>query len=107
MKVEGPDEWAILMDDALADAMTYTPDPDLPGATPVSVTGFFTAANAAIASGEFPPVSTVAPLATLALIDLPQPPAPGDILEHDGTAYRVADTQPDGTGLVRLVLEVQ
>lgn len=73
---------------------------------PVEITGIFTAAHeVAGASGDWPGVSTAAPVLTIPASALPAGAMQGDALSIGAVAYRVRDIQPDGTGLARLVLE--
>jgi len=100
--LEGADEWAVFMDPrAFARPLVYTPA----GGGPVPVHGILTAPHAGIAAGGFPGLSTTAPVAVLALSDLPGDPVAGDLITESGNVWRVADVQPDGTGMVRLILE--
>jgi hypothetical protein len=55
--------------------------------------------------GAFGTVSGTQPVVTLALDHLAAPPAQGDAITVRGATWRVADVQPGGTGLVRLMLE--
>jgi hypothetical protein len=71
-----------------------------------AVVGIFTAAHAVLARGEAIGVSSLAPVLTVAAAHFgTDPPASGDRLEAEGTTYVVSDPQPDGSGLIRLVLE--
>ena len=94
--IEGPDEWAVFMDPSVfGEPVTYTPS----GGIAQSLAAVFTAAHATTLD-----TSTVAPVLALfppaGLL-----PAAGDGVALRGISYRVADVQPDGTGLTRLILE--
>ncbi len=70
------------------------------------VAGIYTDAHTTAAGGEFPGVSTITPVLTLAAASLPAGAGQGDqVSRADGSLFRVADIQPDGSGLVRLILE--
>lgn len=100
--IEGAAEWAVFTDDAVfGEPVVYTPagQPDQP------INGIFSAAHQETSRGGFPGVSTVAPVLTVGATQLPAPPQAGDVLLARGTSYRVADVQPDGSGLYRLILE--
>lgn len=94
--IEGPEDWAVFMDPAaFGEVASYTPADlgarDLPA--------IFTAAHAEVAG-----TSTVSPVLVIGGV-LGFAPAPGDAVTVRGVEYHVADAQPDGTGLVRLILE--
>ena len=75
------------------------------GGEGVAVAGIFDAAHREAVQAEAG-VSTSAPAFTVFATDLPAGAAQGDALEVEGRRWRVADMEPDGTGLVRLVLEL-
>lgn len=104
--IESPDDWAIFTNpNDFGEAVTYTRQ----GQAPVSVNGIFTAAYALIAQG----VASTSPVLAIGEAALPFTPEDGDLVtltrNHAdypaGTILRVADPQPDGSGLIRLILE--
>ena len=71
-----------------------------------SITGIFSKAHAIEApAGDWPGVSTTAPVLTCRAAALPPGAAAGDSVTLDGATWTVRDVQPDGTGLARLILE--
>lgn len=72
---------------------------------PVSVVGLFHAAHAALEIVQDAPVSTVRPVLTVREADVPQRPAEGDRVMAAGRVYRIVDAQPDGLGMITLVLQ--
>jgi hypothetical protein len=71
-----------------------------------TLAGIFSKAHAIEApAGDWPGVSTTAPVLTCRAADLPPGAAAGDSVALDGAAWAVRDIQPDGTGLARLILE--
>ncbi|MEL7166692.1 MAG: hypothetical protein AAGL96_14570 [Pseudomonadota bacterium] len=108
--IEGPDEWAVFTDpDVFGEVVTYQPQ----GQASVAVTAIFTAAQAVVAQGPGPGVASTEPILTLGEATLPSPPAAGDLVtltvSHPGfpagTTFKVAEPQPDGSGMTRLILE--
>ena len=94
--IEGPEDWAVFMDPAaFGEVVSYTPA----GAPSRDLPAIFTAASAEVAG-----TSTVAPVLAIGGV-LGFAPAAGDAVTVRGVDYRVADDQPDGTGLIRLILE--
>jgi hypothetical protein len=70
------------------------------------VWGIFTASYAVLARGDAIGVSGLSPVYTVAAVHFAgDPPRKGDRLTIDGVDYVVADPQPDGSGLIRLILE--
>ena len=99
--LEGPGEWAVFMDpDTFGQPVIYTGA----GRPPVSIHGIFTAAHAEVARGAGS-VATTVPVLTLGEATLQFTPRAGDTVTVSGQPYRVADPQPDGSGLIRLILE--
>nr|WP_125459063.1 hypothetical protein [Oceanicella actignis] len=94
---------AVLFDGAggFAQAVTWTPK----GRPPADLAGIFTAAHAAAGAGDWPGASTVQPVLTVAAADVPDGAGQGDKVDISGAQWRAADLQPDGTGLVRVILE--
>lgn len=82
------DEWAV--------SATYEGD---------TVSVIFDAAHIQAVTGAEVPVSTVQPVALIRDSELPNDADQGDGVTINGTAYEVADIQPDGTGLTLLVLQ--
>ena len=72
---------------------------------PVAVAGVFTNAHLRVLDGAGPGASTTAPVFAIFDEALPVPPSQGDTLSLRGRDWRVADMEPDGTGMVRLILE--
>ncbi|RWR09710.1 head-tail joining protein [Paenirhodobacter populi] len=94
--IEGPEDWATFMDPAVfGEVVSYTPA----GLGARDLPAIFTAASAEVAG-----TSTVSPVLAIGGV-LGFTPAPDDVVTVRGVEYRVADDQPDGTGLVRLILE--
>lgn len=107
--IESPGDWAVFTDPAdFGQPVTYTPQGD----TPKTITGIFTAAYAAL-SGGGPTVATTLPVFVVGQLALTFIPQAGDTLTTTqanghiaaGTVLRVADPQPDGSGLIRMTLE--
>lgn len=99
--LEGPAEWAVFMDpDVFGEPVTYV----TPGQPPVATHGIFTAAHAEVSRGAGS-VGTTVPVLTIGATSLPFTPQAGDQVTVKAQAYRVADPQPDGSGLIRLILE--
>lgn len=94
----GEDDFATFFDTAaFARGATFLPSE---GGT-YAVAGIFTEAHA-LAVG----VSASAPVFTVAETVSPRLPRQGDGLTIDGKGdFTIADLQPDGSGLVRLILE--
>lgn len=102
MAVEDAADWDVFLDgDVFAAAATWT----RPAMAGVTVRGIRAEAHAVAAGGDFPGVSTTAPVFTTAAAELPADAAQGDTLTIDGAPWRVADLQPDGAGMVRVILE--
>lgn len=99
--IESPDDWATFMDPSgFGEPVTYSGH----GVDPLVIMGIFTAAHL-MASPGMAPVSTTAPVLVIGAAQLPFAPAQGDEITRGAEVWRVADTQPDGTGLIRLILE--
>lgn len=108
--IEGADEWAVFTDpDVFGEPVTYTGQ----GQNPATITAIFTAAHAVVSGGIGPGVATTEPVLTVGADQLAFSPAKCDQValtrSHPGfpagTTFRVADPQPDGSGLIRLILE--
>lgn len=67
--------------------------------------GIFSAPGSVVLQGDHAGVSTELPVFTIAEITLPAAHARGDRIVLAAVAYVAMDFQPDGTGLMRLVLE--
>lgn len=93
--------------DEFAVDVTYTP---LSGSA-IAFTGIFDDAHLAVEMGGEAAVSTTAPVLTCRADDLDTlslgEARQGDGVEIGGASYTVTDVQPDGTGIVMLVLEKQ
>ena len=101
---DDPADWQVFFDvAAAAEAVTYHPA----AAADVELAGIFTAAHTIAArGGRDAGVSTATPILTLPPAHrLPVTPAVGDELTCRAVLYRVADLQPDGSGMIRLILE--
>lgn len=95
--IEGPDDWAVFMDpEVFGETVFYEPE----GGEAQSLPAIFTAAHATVAD-----TATVSPVLSLAGPLLGFIPAAGDAVTVRGITYRVAEPQPDGTGLIRCILE--
>lgn len=96
--IENSDDWAVLMDpEVFGEAMELR---RAAGGDEI-FNGLFTAAHAELAGGELSltrPVVVIGPLPG-------GDPENGDVIEARGRDWRVVDVQPDGTGLVRAMLE--
>ncbi|MBO9467060.1 hypothetical protein J7443_17585 [Tropicibacter sp. R15_0] len=110
MGIEGADDWAVFTDpDVFGENVIFTGQ----GADPLTISAIFTTPGAVVASGFQAGVATTEPMLTLGVAQLPFTPAQHDQVQltvgHPGfpagTALRVADVQPDGSGMIRLILE--
>ena len=92
------DDWSVFMDpaDFGESAAWETQEGEF-----VTLDGIFTAAAEVVLDG----VSAVMPVLTVAETQVPETAAQGDDLEVRDVNYRVADLQPDGSGLTRVILE--
>lgn len=79
---------------------TYTPE----GGQASSVTGIFDLTYVDINVGGFAPISGLKAVFTCKAADIEDQPE-GDAITVRGVAYTIVVTQPDGTGLVQLILE--
>lgn len=104
--IESPDDWAIFTNpDDFGEPVTYQRQ----GQPEFVANGIFTAAYALIAQG----IASTAPVLAIGEATLTLTPEEGDLItltrNHAdypaGTTLRVADPQPDGSGLIRLILE--
>jgi hypothetical protein len=95
------DDWGTFMDPAdFAHAFAWESTAEF-----VEGYGLFNAAHEVALSGEFGGVSTRQPVLTVAESHMPTDAAQGDEVECKGRNWRVADIQPDGSGLARVILE--
>lgn len=106
MAIEGAAEMAVFFDpDVFGEMVGYV----LAGAGAgrgFDVEAIFTAPHRTVAEGAFGGVSTIAPEMVTAAANLPAGAGQGDeVSRANGNLYRVADLQPDGAGLVRVILE--
>ncbi|MGX0875926.1 hypothetical protein ACSSV4_000598 [Roseovarius sp. MBR-154] len=100
--IEDPGDHDLFTDpEVFGDLAQYTPQ----GGALIEVPGIFTAAHARVLDGAGPGVSSVSPVFAIFEDALPESPAQGDTLDLRGQSWRVADLEPDGTGMVRLILE--
>ena len=67
--------------------------------------GLFESAREVVLQGEQAGVSALMPVWTIPLEKVPVDGSQGDTITLNGTSYSVADIQPDGTGLARIILE--
>lgn len=67
--------------------------------------GIFVAAHESIKLIGDAPVSSVQPALTVRASDLPAAPVDGDEVEVNGRHYVIVDCQPDGYGMLRLILQ--
>lgn len=99
---EAPGDWGVFFDaaDGFAGVVIYTPQ----GGMAQEIEALWTDAHVerAVAGGV---VSGTSPVVTLALAALASPPRQGDTIEIRAATWTVADVQPGGTGVVRLILE--
>lgn len=98
-------DWRLFFDTGGAGEMVIYHPADGPD---VALAGIFTAAHAVVARGGFDggvstvtPVLTLPPVHHLPVADL----VAGDEVTCRAVLYRVADVQPDGSGMIRLILE--
>lgn len=102
MPIEAAADWEVYFDpDVWGEEMTYTAAP----AAPAEFVGIYHAPHARRLEVGAAGVSTTAPVVVAPLLRLPVDPAVDHIVAARGTTWRVADFEPDGTGLVRLILE--
>lgn len=69
------------------------------------VDGILEAAREVVLPGDGGGVSARMPVLTLPESSIPETASQGDDMEIKGRNYRVADIQPDGSGLARIILE--
>jgi len=96
------DDWDVFFDPAdFADAAAWqTQEGEF-----ADIHGVFEAAREVALSGDSVGVSAVLPVLIVASEQVPDTAAQGDDLEIRDVNYRVADLQPDGSGLTRVILE--
>lgn len=70
----------------------------------IPMTGIFMAAHEAVDVSTETPVSTVQPVLEVRTKDLPDGVEESDSVEVRGLSYVVADVQPDGYGILKLLL---
>lgn len=98
----GGDDWGVFFDpDDFADSAVW----DTQAGEFVELDGIFEAAREVVLSGDSVGVSAVMPVLTVASDSVPETAAQGDDLEIRDQNFRVADLQPDGSGLTRVILE--
>lgn len=71
----------------------------------VTVRGIYQAAHQMVEIVQDAPVSSIRPVLTVRAADLPESPQEGDGVEVAGESFRVVDVQPDGFGMLKLVLQ--
>lgn len=111
MTVEsGADRLAFFSPDDFGELGTYTP---IGGAAVPAIAGIFNDPHLLVQTGSGAPASDSQPTFLCRAADLPAAAAGGDAGDtlalaasalHQAVTYRVADLQPDGTGLVLLIL---
>ncbi|MCP4352294.1 MAG: hypothetical protein GY795_43100 [Desulfobacterales bacterium] len=71
-----------------------------------NINGIFDAAHTVIESDGLAEYSTTRPMFDVSLADFPATvePVQGDLIEISGANYKVVDIQPDGVGMVKLLL---
>lgn len=96
------EDWDVFFDPTdFASAATW----DTQGGELVDLNGIFEEAREAALSGDAVGVSAVYSVLTVATAAVPTSAAQGDDLEISGVNFLVADLQPDGSGLTRVILE--
>lgn len=101
MSIYDDDGAAFFDSDEFAEAGEYIAVP-----ATFRVEGIFSAAHMTALDAEGRGLASTAPVFTMLAADLPpDAEAQGDRLRVRGVTYHIADTQPDGAGLVRLLLE--
>lgn len=90
---------------ALGEDAVFTPVKSAPGHDPIPLRGIWNGVAELVDVGNEARVSTTAPILDIRLSDLPGLPKDGDLVEVLGKTYRVIDAQPDGQGMVRLILK--
>ena len=97
------------MDDA---AVFFNPDDfatpaywDTQESESCTITGIFQTPHRGVLGGDFGGVSSAAPVFICAADAVPATAAQGDSIEINEKAFRVADLQPDGSGLTHIILE--
>jgi hypothetical protein len=96
------EDWDVFFDPAdFADAATW----DTQGGELVDLNGIFEEAREVALAGDAVGVSAIYSVLTVASVEVPATAAQGDDLEIANVNYRVADLQPDGSGLTRVILE--
>jgi len=108
--IEGPEDWAVFTDpDVFGEPVTYSSQ----GQSPITINAIFSAAYAFVGGRGQAGVATTTPVLTFGGDQVAFVPAQNDLVtltrSHPGfpagTTLRVADPQPDGSGLFRLILE--
>lgn len=84
---------------ALGQTVTYTPA----GGEAVSLQGVFTQDYVSVGADGNLQSESVSPAVSLRLADVPNV-AQGDVVRIDGTDYTTVNVQPDGFGMVTLIL---
>lgn len=96
------EDWDVFFDPAdFADAATW----DTQSGELVDLNGIFEEAREVALAGDAVGVSAIYSVLTVASVEVPASAAQGDDLEIANVNYRVADLQPDGSGLTRVILE--
>lgn len=90
---------------ALGEHAVFTPAKSSAGHDPIPLRGIWNGAAELIDVGNEARMSGTAPILDIRLSDLPATPEDGDRVEVLGRNFRVIDAQPDGHGMVRLILK--
>lgn len=99
----GNDDWDVFMDPEEFGVLAYWQTQS--GEFVDDLNGIFEAAREVVLPGEGGGVSALMPVLTVAESAVPETASQDDDVEIDGKNYRVADIQPDGSGLSRIILE--
>ncbi|AKU43298.1 head-to-tail joining protein [Rhodobacter phage RcCronus] len=98
----GGDDWDVFFDpDDFADSAVW----DTQAGEFVEIDGIFEAGREVVLAGDGAGISAIMPVLTVASDSVPATAAQGDDLEVRDKNFRVADLQPDGSGLTRVILE--
>lgn len=98
----GGDDWDVFMSpDDFGEPVFW----ETQGGEFAELSGIFTSAREVVLPGEGGGISAMLPVLVVAECAVPETASQDDDLEIRGRNYRVADIQPDGSGLSRIVLE--
>lgn len=92
---------AKVFQDGAGESITYTPK----GQPAFSIIGIFTESHEEVVVQDGVPISSVKPTLDVVLADFGERrPRQEDEIEREGTTYQVADVEPDGYGMAKLIL---